>query len=192
MQHSIEDFIGVFDGAYEAGFCNDIINMFEQHDKLGFTHTRELQGQPKNLMDDKQLMSADLPFDNFTQKMFNHFVSRFHQTFAYYNREYEAAFNAASPFGLYGPKVQRTSPGQGYHVWHFEASDRHVGHRFMAYILYLNDVQDGGETEFLYQKKRVHPQQGRLVVFPASFTHTHRGNPPLSGDKYILTGWLEF
>ena len=58
-------------------------------------------------------------------------------------------------------------------------------------MMYLNDVDDGGETEFLYQKKRIRPKQGRVLIFPAGFTHTHRGNPPLSGDKYILTSWLE-
>ena len=58
-------------------------------------------------------------------------------------------------------------------------------------MLYLNSVTEGGETEFLYQKRRIKPQQGRLVIFPAGFTHTHRGNPPLSGDKYILTSWVE-
>jgi len=58
-------------------------------------------------------------------------------------------------------------------------------------MLYLNTVSEGGETEFLYLHRRIKPLQGRLLIFPASFTHTHRGNPPLSGDKYILTSWLE-
>lgn len=61
----------------------------------------------------------------------------------------------------------------------------------MAFIVYLNDVEGGGETEFLYLGRRVSPVQGRLVIFPAGYTHTHRGNPPLSGEKYILTGWIE-
>jgi hypothetical protein len=53
-------------------------------------------------------------------------------------------------------------------------------------------VQEGGETEFLYQHMRVKPEQGTLVIWPAAFTHTHRGNPPLSNEKYIVTGWTEF
>jgi hypothetical protein len=61
----------------------------------------------------------------------------------------------------------------------------------MAFILYLNDVEDGGETEFLYYHKRIKPKQGTLILFPAGYTHTHRGNPPLKGSKYILTGWVE-
>jgi hypothetical protein len=59
-------------------------------------------------------------------------------------------------------------------------------------MLYLNDVEDGGETEFLYQRMRVKPKQGTLLIWPAGFTHTHRGNPPLSNNKYVITGWSEF
>jgi hypothetical protein len=59
-------------------------------------------------------------------------------------------------------------------------------------MAYLNDVEEGGETEFLYQKKRVKPVKNRVVVWPAGFTHTHRGNPPLSNAKYIITGWVEW
>ena len=59
-------------------------------------------------------------------------------------------------------------------------------------LLFLNDVDEGGELEFLYQSKRIKPKAGTMVISPAFFTHTHRGNPPLSGEKYILNGWCEF
>ena len=56
--------------------------------------------------------------------------------------------------------------------------------------LYLNTVEEGGETEFLYINKRIKAQQGRLIIFPAGFTHTHRGNPPIGQDKYIVSTWV--
>ena len=80
----------------------------------------------------------------------------------------------------------------GYHVWHCEQGDIATSRRMAFIILYLNDINLGGETEFIYQSARVHPMQGRLVLAPSSYTHTHRGNPPLDGAKYILTSWLEF
>ena len=53
----------------------------------------------------------------------------------------------------------------------------------------MNDNFDGGETEFLYQQRREQAITGDLLIFPAAFTHTHRGNPPLGGVKYIATTW---
>jgi hypothetical protein len=88
-------------------------------------------------------------------------------------------------------KIQKTKPGQGYHVWHTEATTRENCNRLFAFMLYLNDVDEGGETEFLYLKKRFTPQKNRLLIWPAGFTHTHRGNQPLSGEKYVITGWIE-
>ena len=58
-----------------------------------------------------------------------------------------------------------------------------------ASILYLNDNFEGGETEFLYQNRRELPKQGDVLLFPAGFTHTHRGNPPIGGEKYLITSW---
>ena len=55
--------------------------------------------------------------------------------------------------------------------------------------MYFNDINDSGETEFLYQKKRIKPKAGRVLIFPGSFTHLHRGNPPYK-PKYIATGWI--
>ena len=58
--------------------------------------------------------------------------------------------------------------------------------------MYLNDIDEAGETEFLYQNKRISPKQGRVLMWPADWTHSHRGNPPIGKeDKYILTTWLE-
>jgi hypothetical protein len=64
--------------------------------------------------------------------------------------------------------------------------------RYLAYTVYLNTVEEGGETEFLYQKQRLKPEAGTLAIWPAAWTHVHRGNPPLSGSKYIITTWEEF
>ena len=57
-------------------------------------------------------------------------------------------------------------------------------------MMYLNEGFEGGETEWLYQSRRETPKTGRVVIWPATFTHTHRGNPPLNGEKYIATSWF--
>lgn len=82
----------------------------------------------------------------------------------------------------------------GYHHWHSEIYPQNAScetlHRVLLWMFYLNDVDEGGETEFLYQDRRIAPKKGRLVIAPAGFTHTHRGNVPVSGDKYIATSWI--
>ena len=55
--------------------------------------------------------------------------------------------------------------------------------------LYLNDEFDGGETEFLYQNKREKAVAGDVIIFPCGYTHTHRGNAPIGGTKYLATSW---
>lgn len=87
-------------------------------------------------------------------------------------------------------KIQKTPPGGGYHVWHYENSNMVHAMRDLVWMIYLNDMPDGdGNTEFLYQKKRIQPKAGTVVVWPAGFTHTHKGNTVFAQDKYILTGW---
>ncbi len=84
----------------------------------------------------------------------------------------------------------------GYPHWHSEIYPKDETceplHRVLAFQFYLNDVREGGETEFYYQKRAIAPKAGRMVVFPAGFTHTHRGNRPESSDKYIATSWVLF
>ena len=87
--------------------------------------------------------------------------------------------------------VQRTKPGEGYHSFHFEKGSLGTNRRVAATMMYLNTVEEGGETEFLYQHKRFKPVAGQVLIWPAGFTHVHRGLPPLKGEKYIATSWLE-
>jgi hypothetical protein len=88
-------------------------------------------------------------------------------------------------------KIQKTLPTEGYHIWHLEHQKGFDNEpRAFVYSVYLNDVEEGGETEFLHFSKRVKPKTGRIVIWPAGFPYVHRGNPPLSGEKYILTSWM--
>ena len=84
----------------------------------------------------------------------------------------------------------------GYPYWHCELYPKDAAaetlHRTLLWTVYLNDGFDAGETEFYYQERRVRPQAGALLLAPAAFTHTHRGNRPRGGDKYIATSWLLF
>ncbi len=96
-----------------------------------------------------------------------------------------------------GFTVQKYDKGQGgYHYWHSEIYPQlphnEPLHRVLALLYYLNDVEEGGETEFHYQDISAKPTAGSLVIFPAGFTHSHKGHIPISNDKYVVTAWLMF
>lgn len=84
----------------------------------------------------------------------------------------------------------------GYPYWHCELYPRDAGcetlHRHLLWTVYLNDDFDEGETEFFFQQRKVTPNTGSLLIAPAGFTHTHRGNRPERGDKFIATSWVLF
>ena len=93
--------------------------------------------------------------------------------------------------------LQRYRAGQGgYPYWHCELYPRDRSadtlHRHLLWTLYLNDGFTEGETEFLYQRRKIVPRTGTLLLAPAGFTHTHRGNRPQGGDKLIATSWVLF
>lgn len=100
-------------------------------------------------------------------------------------------------FRLGDINAQRYEKGcGGYPYWHSEvypqSPKNDALHRILLFMFYLNDVEKGGTTDFYYQEKSVKPKAGRMVIAPAYFTHTHRGQMPVSNDKYILTSWVLF
>ena len=104
-----------------------------------------------------------------------------------------------SIFRLDDINLQRyTKSKGGYHHWHSEhyphPSDpgQKSLHRVLLWLVYLNDIEEGGETEFFYQNAKVKPKKGSLVLAPVNFTHTHRGCVPVSSDKYVLASWLMY
>ncbi|MCX9024601.1 MAG: 2OG-Fe(II) oxygenase [Candidatus Methanoperedens sp.] len=84
-----------------------------------------------------------------------------------------------------GYQIQHYVPGGFYH-WHV---DWRPG-RKMAIILYLNEVESDGETEFWYQNIKIKPEVGKVLIFPTEGAYTHRGITPTSGDKFIITTFL--
>ena len=84
----------------------------------------------------------------------------------------------------------------GYPYWHCELYPRDTTcetlHRHLLWTIYLNDGFEEGETEFMFQQRKIKPETGALLIAPTAFTHTHRGNRPQGGDKFIATSWILF
>jgi hypothetical protein len=82
--------------------------------------------------------------------------------------------------------VNRYDPGQRYRP---HADDGPGHNRIISALVYLNDVPEGGETEFIHHGVSVSPRQGRLIIFPSNYAYAHAAHPPASGIKYSAAFW---
>lgn len=196
MKLDLRDFIGVYENAYDPNFCDQFVSYYEKMVDSGFGASRQQRERiRKTIKDDVSIYPSEESLINAlaTPQLSNSFLSLlWERYFPMYVDEYSILMADKIPYNIYEMKIQKTKIGAGYHVWHYENSHPQVMRRALVYCLYLNDVEEGGETEFLYYHRRIKPKKGTLMIFPAGFTHTHRGNPPLSNEKYLLNGWIEF
>ena len=188
ISENITDFIGVYENVLSRSLCETLIDSAEKLlareaiDRSAQFDTKH-QGDDSSFTVDATMIATSegglIPGVGDLDAIVTQCTTE-------YLREFPVFKNTVKSYHI---KFQRTYPSQGYHVWHSENASPTYRGRDLVWTVFLNDVAEGGETEFLYQRRRVAPKQGSVLVWPAAFTHTHRGNPPLSGVKYIATGW---
>jgi len=190
-----DQFIGIYEESFTKEFCERTIKLFENLSSAGYSVNRQIfDGAPKANQEDLAVFGTDentltYPLTGELQKQFNEIL--WSKCYVAYADEFWA-LKEFGPHNSYSFKVQKTEPGQGYHIWHCESSTRAFSNRILAWTLYLNDVEDGGETEFYYQKLKVKPRKGLTLIWAADWTHTHRGIPSPTEEKYIITGWFNY
>ena len=195
MKIEHKDFISVFSGIYPDGFCDHLISEFERNLTLGAgTNRQDGEGADKHIKNDYQIFSngKNINFQDFEdRKTIDVFFNGLQRCFEVYRDEFSVI--KSIDIKCNNMKMQKTSTGGGYHVWHGEQGNGDQANRGLVYMLYLNSLpsEANGETEFLYQQRRINPVENTMVIWPAAFTHAHRGNP-VYGDnaKYIVTGWF--
>ena len=193
MTENYNEFIGMYTDVYEDGYCSHMINEFERLlDSRIVRSRRETEGVDKIQKDDltTNLNVKGASFSPFNDKCINQIYTEGlqHCLNMYCNK-----FDILKTVDIVGSeyKMQKTSPGSGYHLWHAEQGNDLMSNRCLVYMLYLNDITAAGETEFLYQQLRIPPKENCMVIWPASFTHTHRGNVVHGNTaKYVITGWF--
>lgn len=193
MQFEIDNFIGIFNNVYPDGYCNHLISEIDRLEYLGAGATRkqsdnekahnkqdfQIYGNGVHSIKDYNNESSTRIFFNGLQKCFDTYIDRYS---ILCNQKLDAQYF----------KLQKTRPGEGYHIWHGEKGENNNS-RVLVFILYLNtlDYECAGETEFLYQQKRIRPVENTMLIWPAAFTHAHRGNVVHgTNNKYIATGWF--
>jgi len=181
----MSDFLEIFPNALDADTCGRIIDFFEQSPvkiqsgtgaASAIQAVRRSHGVHLDLQSGGPLFQAVL---GSLQRSYAAYVAKYEEL-----RPQPSVFEA---FGIY--RYQNESEG---YDWHSDGMDPGLRYRFVSAVLYLNTVNEGGETEFRYQNRKVAAAQGTLILFPSGWTHIHRGCPPRSGPKYVLVTWIRY
>ncbi|MGD2119514.1 MAG: 2OG-Fe(II) oxygenase [Chromatiales bacterium] len=191
-----DDFIGEFDQGIDAEVCQGLVSLFNTAHKRKLTNP----GKTGSGVDKKRKDSTDFPdgkMNDILRKKYGHYVDSFLDQLMNCYHEYENKYSVLKhpktwPLAIYSWNIQRYyGGGQAYHVWHYENPTPAFMDRVLSWITYLNTVEEGGETEFLYQEKKVQPVEGKTVIWPGHFTHTHRSLPSPE-TKFVIVGSFRF
>lgn len=170
--------------------CDDIIDCFNSNKQLhtkGQVTSEESEHNYKGVLDLSIKDSTDLtigpyadvpPFNNYRfylQECLNNYLEKYDDVNAHLK------FNINEPYNVQHYKINK-----GFKKWHFE--DVRIRERLLVFMTYLNNVKDGG-TEFKYQNLITPAKKGLTLIWPAGWTHTHRGRVSKTKEKYIITGW---
>ena len=176
-------------------FCDDLIDVWRMSEKYpGVTH---VASSAKESI--KESMDASVPYDTHSHTILDNYCRDVLQPcIDMYIARYPAC-NKGAPWAMIEPpNIQYYLPGEGFKSWHCERSSKNpaVVDRHLVFMTYLNDVKDTeeyqGGTEWLHQNVKLNALKGYTVIWPADWTHTHRGIVSPNKEKYIITGWLSF
>jgi hypothetical protein len=194
ISHSINDqncFISGWTDKSMLEFCDSLIEYFQNSSyKRPGTVNRphaacEIDKKFKESTDCPLLKNSEMWFryNDFLQKSVDNYI-----------KQYPWCNNYAPWTIIENINIQYYKPSEAYHSWHTERGHAFLPDcvRHLVFMTYLNDVTDSGETEFFHQNIKVKPEKGLTLIWPADWTHTHRGIPSPSQEKFIVTGWFSF
>ena len=184
------NFIGSW--VMETSICDQIIAYYEKNKEKevqGSTGHGNINLETKNRRDisitPKELnLKGNEIFNKYFEILFE-----FHQD---YNKQWPFLASIASKLEIGRFNIGKYIKGQHFQKIHTERSGLGSLHRLLAFMTYLNDVEDGGSTYFSHYNLDIKPKKGLTIIWPAEWTHAHKGNKIYSGSKYIITGWLTF
>ena len=172
--------------------CKDIIDFFEKNKNLqkkGGTSDASNNKKVKSTTD-ISIRPIDLKDKNFN--VFNNYMKELHNCYVDYQKQWPFLKSMLNDIQIPPFNIQKYNPGDHFSTVHSERTSLNTLHRLFAFMTYLNDVEDGGETHFTHYKLKIKPEIGKTIIWPAEWTHAHSGEILKSGTKYIVTGWMNF
>lgn len=185
----LRDYVLVVDDAIDSSMCQFAIDAYEH-----LVEAREKCDNPNGMhFHQLNITAQSIVYEQLEslQKYMSE-ASRFY-TEVYKSRVPDTDFWPKN-YGFEEFRLKKYEPnGVDQFAGHIDAANLSSARRFLVFFWYLNDVETGGETEFLNSLDlKVKPKQGRLLMFPPLWTFPHRGCKPISGPKYILGSYLHF
>ena len=186
-----KDFINVYDNAVSSNDCKSIIKIFEDDPNKSIVKGHLGNGK----IDPKKKACTELPCNfqdkDIINKILLESLSKYTPLYVKDNRELDLVIASWSVY--IGYNIQKYKPKEGYFSEHCENNGYPNGvSRMMVWMIYLNTVTDDGGTYFTTYERTTAAVEGRLVIWPAYWTHTHRGIVSNTQTKYIATGWYNF
>jgi len=171
--------------------CNDITNFFEDNKNL---QKQGVTAQGKNLNVKKTTDITVRPDDLKEAKfeILKQYISELHKCFLDYKEQWPFLKSMLTNVDVPSFNIQKYSRGDHFASPHSERTSLNTLHRLFAWMTYLNDVDDGGQTSFNHYGIKIKPETGKTLIWPAEWTHAHTGDILKSGTKYIVTGWVHF
>lgn len=187
IEHEINSKNNFIMGWYiDPEICDKLINLHKTSPDVGPGMCGLDKVVDKELKDSSDLMigPGKVPYYYLTQ-LFNCLD-------LYYKKYPTAAVNGVDM--IEQTQLQYYPPGGGFKKWHMEKQglDWPIVTRHLVFLTYLNTVNDGGGTEFMYQGTTVRAEKGLTLIWPPEWTFTHRGEVSPTEEKYIITGWINY
>ena len=174
----------------DTSVCDDVIAFYEQSGNKTLGKVNSQIGEPA-AVNKAAKDSTEVPLDGPVSLAY---FAQLNVVLASYVKRYPQC-DMYAPWGMVQrPNVQKYEPAGGFFSWHTERNSAQppVNTRHLVFMTYLNDITDAGETEFQLQELKVQPRKGLTLIWPADWTHTHRGIPSPTQTKYVTTGWFNY
>ena len=171
--------------------CGEITNFFENNKNLQKAGISGMGLNPKiKKTIDIRINPNDLEKPKF--EIFKQYINELYKCFLDYQNQWSFLKTMIKTVDVPAFNIQKYSRGDHFASVHSERTTLNTLHRLFAWMTYLNDVDDGGQTNFNHYGIKIKPETGKTLIWPAEWTHAHTGGILKSGNKYIVTGWMHF
>ena len=192
----MDRYIKIYDDVIDADSCNMLIGKFEAAEEDQYEEVRQVERDKAiaftqiNLVNNEDWASVQ----NGMLKVFQDYIM------AYINDCKIEPKQWPETYGYEAIRMKRYL-NNNYDRFdpHVDVMNQETSRRFLAFFIYLNDVDEGGETEFIsinkpgtYIPLKITPRRGRLLMFPPLWMYYHAGLKPVSNNKYLIHSYCHY